>query len=319
MKKYPIIIAILLPLILLSGCFLKQKNQQENIIAPAEKYSSYTSANLSGLTFSARFPNDWKISEDSTGKFGDFKDKITFIGDNEKIIVRIASAIDRNGLLNFYNINLQSQTQVDGILGDKYSGTLKENTEERFEAVISESGDYLLLIQTNNAGSSDFIEFLNNFAFTKLETAVKAESPVFKPKKDKITVNLYFARSDFGTVTCEANLAKKVIIDYPDNDLALIPEVMRLLLQLSQPGELPDTNVASAIPVNTRILSFGYEDNKVIVNFSSYLNEGGGSCMMQARRSQIEKTLKALNDVSSLKIKSVEIQVDGESVSALQP
>jgi hypothetical protein len=40
---------------------------------------------------------------------------------------------------------------------------------------------------------------------------------------------------------------------------------------------------------------------------------------MGLRRSQIEKTLTALSEVSALRIKQVEIQVDGRSDTALQP
>ena len=39
---------------------------------------------------------------------------------------------------------------------------------------------------------------------------------------------------------------------------------------------------------------------------------------MQMRRSQIEKTLRALNDVSNLQIRGVEVQVEGDSDTALQ-
>jgi len=322
MKKSYLLSAIILPLIL-GGCFLNlEKNQ---IPAPEEKYKNYESAMLNGLSFSARYQKDWQLSEQATGKYQDFKDAIYFQGKDETISVNIMDVKDRDQIVKSFNAESQAQTQVDGTLGDKYIGLADQNNpNSRFESSVMQSGDYLIIFKTTKPGSVDFTDFLNSFVFTKLEPSQIGKSatsttPVQKPKADSLTISVYFLDNKSGGVDCQATAVKKVIIKNPDNDLTLIPDIMRLLIQLSQPGALPDDNIYSAIPVNTRILSFGYEDNKAIVNFNSYLNQGGGSCEMQARRSQIEQTLKGLNSISSLRIRNVEIQVEGDSQTALQP
>jgi len=322
MKKPYLLLAIIPPLIL-GGCFFNLKKNQ--IQVPEEKYNNYESAMLNGLSFSARYQKDWQLSEQATGKYQDFKDAVYFQSKDETISVNIMDVKDRDQIIKSFNAESQAQTQIDGTLGDKYTGLSDAgNPNSRFEVSVMQSGDYLMIIKTTTPGSVDFADFLNNFVFTKLEPSLNNESgtgavPVQKPRSDTLTISLYFLDNASGTTDCQARAVKKVIVKTPDNDLTLIPDMMRLLIQLSQPDALPDGNIYSAIPVNTRILSFGYEDNKAIVNFNSYLNQGGGSCEMQARRSQIEQTLKGLNGVSSLRIRNVEIQVEGDSQTALQP
>ena len=322
MRKPFLLLFIILPLIL-SGCFFNFKKNPTQV--PEDKYKNYESAMLNGLSFAARYQKDWQLNEQATGKYQDFKDNAVFQGKDETISVNVMDAKDKEQIVESFNVESQAQTQVDGTLGDKYAGLSdKNNPSTRFEASIMQSGDYLIIIKTTKPGSADFADFLNNFVFTKLEATQSEKSatsttPVQKPRSDNLTISLYFLNNKTGATDCQAKAVKKVIVKNPDNDLTLIPDMMRLLIQLSQPNALPDANLYSAIPVNTRILSFGYEDNKAIVNFNSYLNQGGGSCEMQARRSQIEQTLKGLNNVSGLRIKNVEIQVEGNSQTALQP
>lgn len=319
LKKY-LILAVFLPLIL-SGCFLRPKKSEQ---PPADKYQIYNSGLWNGLSFSAKALNGWRVEESSSGKFGGFKDKVLFAGNDESIEVSVNKADEKEAVLKPYTAESQSQTEVDGTLGDRFSlATGEGETASRFEEALLQTGDYLLVIKSSTQGSPNFTDFLYNFAFTKLQPGKpQANDGSDKPaqlKSDKLTVSLYFINSQSNETDCKATAIKKVIISRPENDLGLIPDLMKLLIQLSQPEALPDKNISSAIPINTRILSYGYDNNKAIVNFNGYLNESGGSCMMAARRSQIEKTLRALNEVSSLRIKSVEIQVEGDAQTALQP
>jgi len=322
MKKYSLLFILVLPLIL-GGCFFNLKKEQNQL--PEETYKNYESAMLNSLSFSARYQKDWQLSEQVTGKYQDFKDAIVFQGKDETISVNIMDVKDRDQIIKSFNVESQSQTQIDGTLGDKYTGLSDQsNPNSRFEASVMQSGDYLIILKTTKPASVYFTDFLNNFVFTKLEPSEldktsNGNTTIQKPRSDTLTISLYFLDNKTGAIDCNATAVKKVIVKNPDNDLTLIPDMMRLLIQLSQPNSLPDDNIYSAIPVNTRILSFGYEDNKAIVNFNSYLNQGGGSCEMQARRSQIEQTLKGLNNVSGLRIRNVEIQVEGDSATALQP
>ncbi|OGY88981.1 MAG: hypothetical protein A2927_00950 [Candidatus Komeilibacteria bacterium RIFCSPLOWO2_01_FULL_45_10] len=306
-KRYLLLLLLILPLAL-SGCFFK-KPVNENI-NQANDFAIYRSADLNGFSFAAKYPKSWQLAEQSTGKYGDFKDGVSFTNSNETIGVAILNAEDRAMVLNTFNIESQSQTEVNATLANDIFGTgMKGELGDRFEAVLAENGAYLILIKTNVPGSADFQKFLNDFSFTKLNGVADKN----------ISLKIYFDDGRAADVDCQAGVPKTVTIERPSDDLALIPKVTQLLIQLSVTEELAKENLITGIPLNTRLLSFGYENNKAIVNFNADLNEGGGSCLMAMRRSQIEKTIKALNDVSDLQIKEVEIQVEGETETALQP
>ena len=306
-QRYLLLLLLILPLAL-SGCFFK-KPVNENI-NQANDFAIYRSADLNGFSFAAKYPKSWQLAEQSTGKYGDFKDGVSFTNSNETIGVAILNAEDRAMVLNTFNIESQSQTEVNATLANDIFGTgMKGELGDRFEAVLAENGAYLILIKTNVPGSADFQKFLNDFSFTKLNGVADKN----------ISLKIYFDDGRAADVDCQAGVPKTVTIERPSDDLALIPKVTQLLIQLSVTEELAKENLITGIPLNTRLLSFGYENNKAIVNFNADLNEGGGSCLMAMRRSQIEKTIKALNDVSDLQIKEVEIQVEGETETALQP
>ena len=134
-------------------------------------------------------------------------------------------------------------------------------------------------------------------------------------RSEKVKVKLFFASVD--NVDCQADQFKEVEIDNTLDDLGLIPKITNLLLAESSATSTP--GLFSSLPVGAQLLSFGYEDGRVSVDFSPEMNTGGGSCAMGLRRNQIEKTLLGLNEVTSLNIKTVEIKVDGETETALQP
>lgn len=316
MKKY-LLLTLLLPLIL-SGCWFNKKNQAPAIQEPVEQ--SYRSQDFENFNFTAKYPNGWELTENSNGLLGDLKNQITFaqklVTDvSPQITVTVVKTSDRQKLLDDYKIESQSQTEVGGSLAMSLIGALAANEQERFEAILAESGSYLIFVKTNYPGSQAFIDFKDRISFPKLAL------PSQKPKSDKITLSLYFDQvdSDGQNFDCSANAVKQVTVLRPEAELGLIPLVMKLLIQLSSPEDLANDNLSSGIDLNARLYSFGYENNKVIVNFDPSLNAGGGSCLMTLRRSQIEKTLMALNQVSNLQIKQVEIQVEGDADTALQP
>ena len=303
MKKNLVITLVLVPLIV-SGCFFNWGEKQE--VEQPLSYSVYRSGSFGGFNFAARYPGDWQMAEQASGLLEDFKDSVSFIGPAETIKVLTFYQKTVGEVLAEYQVESQSQTEVNAVLATSFAGTYQG---QRMAGVLVENGDFIVLLATDNPGSEDFAKFLNDFTFVK-SSGKEAEN---------ITVSLYFDDGSSAEYNCEAQSVKRVMIKRPSEDLGLIPEVMKLLIQLSVPEELESEGLLTAIPLNTRIRSFGYEDNRAIVNFNEDLNEGGGSCLMIMRRSQIEKTLKALNEVSDLEIKEVEIQVEGDSQSALQP
>ncbi|MDP2586404.1 MAG: GerMN domain-containing protein [Candidatus Komeilibacteria bacterium] len=311
MKKYLLICLLFLPLIL-SGCIFSKKNQ-EPVNEPNEQ--SYRSNDFENFYFSAKYPNGWELTENFNGLLGDTKNQVEFGLAEEVIAVTVVKAADRQKVLDEFKIESQTQTEVNGTLAMNLNGVLSANDQERFEAILAESGNYVIFLKTNRPGSQAFVDFKNRLSFPKLVL------PSQQPKSAKVTLSLYFDKPDSTgqNFDCSAKAVKQVIVDRPETELGLIPVAIKLLLQLSNPEELEKSGLSSGLDLNTRLYSFGYENNKAIVNFDASLNAGGGSCLMTLRRSQIEKTLVALNEVSDLQIKQVEIQVDGDADTALQP
>lgn len=68
------------------------------------------------------------------------------------------------------------------------------------------------------------------------------------------------------------------------------------------------------IPDDVELNSLRIEDGVAYVDFSSELNQVGGSCRVQAIRAQITQTLQQFSTVDS-----VEISVDGSTEAVLQP
>jgi spore germination protein GerM len=70
----------------------------------------------------------------------------------------------------------------------------------------------------------------------------------------------------------------------------------------------------SSIPAGVRLNSIRVENGTAFADFSSELNQGGGSCLVTAIRAQIEKTLEQFSTVNK-----VEISVAGDTDDVLQP
>ncbi|MDQ7824661.1 MAG: GerMN domain-containing protein [Candidatus Eremiobacteraeota bacterium] len=72
----------------------------------------------------------------------------------------------------------------------------------------------------------------------------------------------------------------------------------------------------TTLPPHTKLNSVKIEQGMIQVDFNDRINEGGGSCEMDQRRSQIENTLKNL---PGNPVKKVVISVNGDTQNVLQP
>ena len=296
-----------LPLII-SGCFGLRGNNANNQSngGDSEDYSLYENQTLGEAAYQVKYPTAWKIKEISNGRFGTATDEVIFKankGQELKVIVEKPS--EENKILDSYNITTQAQTEVSRFLGTRIVGQLKADEAKGEEMVLIKNGDYLYVLKTNLPNSPEFLDFLNNInIINNLNVMVTpVESfPIYK---------LYFILKGKANPDCSAHHYREVYLSVPEEELVLIPNIIKALLSPSQ-LRLGDLGLYTAIPKETRLLSFGYDNNKAIVNFSSHLKEGNDTCAFGMRHSQIEKTLKSLNDVSNLRIKEVEIQVEGE-------
>ena len=309
MRKIPLLLTVLLVPLIISGCFGLGKDKPEE----ETNYLVYENLTLSDASYSVRHPEAWKVTEASTGQLGTSTDEVIFKVDRSLIIsILTFKDIDSETVLAGYEIESQTQTEVNRLLGDRVIGLNKEQSIQE-EAILVLNGDYLYILKTDLPHSPEFTDFLNKVTiFNNLnvidDTVNEENRPVYK---------IYFGRTA-NQGECNVSYYRKVYLSLVEEDLALIPVAMKGLLSPQQ-LKLDELGLFTAIPEGTKLLSFGYDNNKAIVNFNYRLNQGGGSCEMTMRRSQIERTLKALNEVSDLNIQQVEIQVEGQVEGVLQP
>lgn len=316
MSKNKIIIftLFLMPLII-SGCYKKVYNPP--VAEPVVADTVFTKEIPAKGGYRVKYPSRWQILESSSGKIKDLQDIVTFkISDTSELEVDIYEEKEKTAVLNSYAIESENQTQLAGVLAADYL-VADATSNKRWQLVAAVYGEFYYVIKNSNPGSEDFSLFLNNFNF--LEIPQSPAQPVIKKIGDKVKLKLYFDDLNKETSDCLPDAYREVLVQNPDVEIGLIPLAIKSLIQVSSSKELSEQNLSSAIPIYTRLLSFGYENNTAIVNFNDELNKGGGSCSMAMRRGQIEKTLKALNEVSNLLIKKVEIQINGQTEAALAP
>jgi len=300
---------LLLPLAI-SGCFGFSKDKP--ILDP--KYTVYKNKTLGEAAYQVRYLDKWELTEEATADLGTSTDLAIFkVNRDQKITVKVYQEAEESVILELFNIESQSQTEVNRLLGERVIGTAKDNNEP-VEAILIKNGEYLYVLKTNQPHSAEFIDFLNNITiFNNLNTVEVLPDEIKRP-----IYKLYFGRTGISPDNCGVSYYREVYFNKPDDEIELIPKIIQTLLSPDQ-LRLEDLGLFTAIPEGTRLLSFGYDNNKAIVNFSAHLNLGGGSCSMAMRRSQIERTLMSLNEISNLQIKEVEIWVDGSADEVLQP
>ena len=311
MKKIKLLLVFLTLPLVVSGCFKFSRNTQ--ILDP--KYLVFNNQTLAEAAYQVRYPEKWDLSEDSTGAMGTSTDVAVFkVSREQKISATVYQGVAESEVLAMFQAESQSQTEVNRLLGSRLISAGPDN-DTPVEAIVVKNGDYVYVFQTTVPHSPEFVDFLNNVTiFNNLNSV--AEPPAAEVKQP--IYKLYFGREGANLDSCTVSYYREVYFNRPDDEIELIPKVIQTLLSPEQ-LRLDELGLFTGIPAGTRLLSFGYDNNKAIVNFSAHLNLGGGSCAMTMRRDQIEKTLMALNEVSNLKIMQVEIQVDGSTDEVLQP
>ncbi|MBT3689969.1 GerMN domain-containing protein [bacterium] len=307
MKKYSLILLILVVPLIISGCFGFGDNSNNEEEKP--EYIIYRNGTLGEADFMVKYNSEWKLEEIVSTRLASSTDEIVFkVGLNHKISLNIYNDIDADTFLESYTFEEITQTEVSRFIGKRIIGYIEdENNKE--ELIVVTNGSYIYVLKTNKPDSPEFVEFLNNVAI------INNLNEIAEPNK-KSVYRLYFINDD--QESCQATYYREIYLIPEQEEFAFIPRVIMALLR---PGELAldEVSLNTSIPLGTKLLSYGYDNNKVIVNLSHNLNEGGGSCMMESRRSQIEQTIMYLNELTELDIREVEIWVENSPENVLNP
>lgn len=147
-----------------------------------------------------------------------------------------------------------------------------------------------------------------------------ATSPLVIRTKDpvpaKVSAKVFFANSekDPEDLNPEVTYPIEISIEAEKED-----EMIRKLLQQlinGPPAPYKKQGYYTSLPKDTRINFVKVKGDIVQVDFGESLNSGGGSCMMDQRRSQIENTLL---HIPGKAVKKVVISVNGDTQNVLQP
>lgn len=151
------------------------------------------------------------------------------------------------------------------------------------------------------------------FLYTKYFLVLKGGTPNFANALDwKTHVNVYFSNSKMGSSE-DCSKVFPLSRTVPNAE-TLGPGAIEALLKGVSPDEKGEGYFTS---VNDKVLiqKFEIKDKVAYVDFSSRFNEGmGGSCRVQAIKSEIGTTLKNLSDIAS-----VVISVNGKTEGILEP
>ena len=183
------------------------------------------------------------------------------------------------------------------------------------------SGEQALLVIYDRGTLTDAEKLLESIQVTALPvsnisttTATSTSNiTVKKPtliKRDGYVVNLFFPKKD--SADCQQFGSISIRIKDVDSELGLIPSVVKIIMQYPT-QELDKLGFKPLLSENVRLLSYGYNYNNAILNFNELLR-ANSACSISATKSGLLQSLSSLQSSSSLQIRSVDIQIDGQKL-----
>ncbi len=152
-------------------------------------------------------------------------------------------------------------------------------------------------------------------------SAATSPAPVPSPsatgtETDRVTAQIYYASSTKDPDVLKPEVTYPVAMTLKAAaEEELLKSIVKELIE-GPPAEFKDKGFYTTLTPDTRLNSIKVEGDTVKVDFNDRINEGGGSCTMDQRRSQIENTLR---NIPGHRIKKVIISVNGDSQNVLQP
>lgn len=190
-------------------------------------------------------------------------------------------------------------------------------------ATVVWSGDQALLVAYNREILMEAERLLSTIQITTMSTSVAVVSTstatttsqikLVKPtlvKSDGYVVSLFFPKKDSND--CQQLNSISIKIKDVETELGLIPSVVKIIMQYPV-VELEKLGLKPLFSENIRLLSFGYNNNTAVLNFNELLR-ANSVCSTAVVKSSLLQTLSSLRSSSSLQIKSVDIQIDGQKL-----
>jgi len=215
------------------------------------------------------------------------------------------------------------QLENDGLVRNDYE-LAKPLEGDLNLATIVWSGDQVLLVAYNRSNLLEAERLLESIQISTVaisENTVASSSAtttvnrvnVTKPalvKSDGYVVNLFFPKID--SSDCQQLGSISIKIKDVETELGLIPSVVKIIMQYPV-SELEKLGFKPLFSENIRLLSFGYSNNTAVLNFNELLR-ANSVCPINTVKNSLLQTMASLRSSSSLQIKSVDIQIDGQKL-----
>jgi hypothetical protein len=209
------------------------------------------------------------------------------------------------------------QSDSAGLVRNDYS--LAQPLEGDLDkASIIWSGEEGLLVAYDNEALNDAEKLLSTISIsisasvassTDKNVAPITKKPTFV-KKDGYIVSLFFPKWD--SADCSQTSAVSIKITDIESELGLIPSVVKILMQYPK-SELDKAGLKPLFDDNVRLLSYGYNYNIAILNFSELLR-ASQICPLAMVKKSLLQSLSSLSASSNLQVQAVDVQVNGQKL-----
>lgn len=302
-----IIVIVGLAVVLLPNFVIKTQ-QKLNINKPAE-VEKLEFASSSGLMANFSKINDFSFSTST--------EQAVLKKDGKNVILRW---VNRQQAEDFakQEIVYTRQLENSGLVRNDYELAKPLETNLNLASVIW-SGDQALLVLYNRDSLTETEKLLEEIQISAMPVAVSSSTAtstnkIIKTptlvKSDGYIVNLFFPKKD--STDCQLFGSISIRVKDVDTELGLIPSVVKIVMQYPA-AELDKLGFKPLIRENVRLLSYGYNYNNATLNFNE-LMRANDACPVSAIKKGLTQSLSSLQTSSSLQIRSVDIQIDGQKL-----
>ncbi|MFW0862586.1 MAG: GerMN domain-containing protein [Candidatus Komeilibacteria bacterium] len=299
-------------------------DENTNIEQPETSNEWLTYKNTSYANYSIQYPADWNVEtgEESTkflspdnlddvvvslqNKHRSGTQTIKEIAGSQVIIIE-GEDPDDGSPTKFIAFNLSNEEKLEvrgfGSIFDRMIETLVINSEQPVmdkETVETED-------EVTEEVPAEETEQVEEEVIEQTEEEIVEDTPI--DENEEFIIKIFYQKDSGDNCSAVEGVVKDIDTRYNTDEVNALVTLTQGLT-----SEEIALGYTTSIPFGTRLRNLTIQSGVATVDFNSVLNEGGGSCMMAARRAQIVETLMQFPD-----IEQVIISVDGNVEEALQP
>lgn len=307
LKKYGLWLSIIILILAAIVIFWKRPDwsinpgPRDNVVENKSKQTFVFNDFL--LSFNS--PQDWLTSSSSSGLISDKIDQLDIkTSEVDFLKIKFWPNSKWQEYIKSAEVESESQTEINGHLGllDHF---LIDN--QRIVAYSLPLSEYSLVISSGLSNLAN-LELLKQSLSITWPQATTIKTPEIFNQATEIVTKIYFP--SLNPNSCQATGYLTVKIKDFESGLDLIPKIVKIITQQNS-AELQQFSLSNFVNPGVKLISFGYDNNQVVVNFADPGINTLTECQKLGFVSQVSQSLFELNKTTDLKIKSIRIEVDG--------